>query len=113
MKKSDPKIKFTKSVTIGTPDKNLDDFSKQIVQEISDLFYIKFKENDQKWDENDKRWEENNQKLDRIMNTQDTILGKFENWETENTVGTEQTRVLRVDVDNHEIRLKFLENAKN
>lgn len=73
-------------------DHKLETWSKQLVQDISDLFY---------------------EKLNALQNTQDKILAKFENWETENTVGTEQIRELRVDVDNHEIRLKSLETAKN
>src|SRR3990167_5064463 len=41
------------------------------------------------------------EKLNKVQITQDKILAKFENWETENTVGTEQVRELRVDVDSH------------
>jgi hypothetical protein len=53
------------------------------------------------------------EKLNAVQNSQDKLLKKFENWEQENTVGTEQIRELRVDIDGHEVRLKSLENAKN
>ena|SRR3989344_3646178 len=73
-------------------EQKIEQFSQDVVKDISDLFY---------------------EKLTSLQNTQDKILGKFENWETENTVGTEQVRELRVDVDGHEMRLKSLETAKN
>ncbi len=79
-------------------------WSKDIVQTISDLFHSKFEENDRRWSENDKQH-------DQIMNSLDKILGKLENWETENTVGTEQIRKLRVKTDNHEKRITLLETA--
>lgn len=62
---------------------------------------------------NETLWEENRIRLNSINDKQDKILGKLENWEIENSVGTEHARELRVQVDDHEDRLKKLEAAKN
>lgn len=50
---------------------------------------------------------------DAIATMQDKIVGKLENLETENTVGTEQYRRVHVTLETHEKRLKTLERAKN
>lgn len=84
----------------------LEKYTQDVTQTISDIFYRKFQEND-------KRWGENEIKFNKILILQDKILGKLENWEIENVVGTQQTRELRVEVGNHEKRLKKLESAKN
>lgn len=69
----------------------MDDF-RQIVQDISEI--------------NEDKWRKNDEKLDRI-------IGMLDNWEVENAVGAEHTRELRVQVDDHDKRLKKLEATKN
>ena len=84
--------KQEKYITEEVLDRKLEQYSQQVVQDVSKLFY---------------------EKIEDIQEGQDKIIKKLENWEIENTVGTEQTRELRVEVDNHEVRIKSLEAAKN
>lgn len=65
---------------------------KQVVADVSDQIY---------------------DKLEDIKIVQDKLLKKFETWEVENTVGTEQIRELRVETDDHEKRISTLEASKN
>ncbi|MDO8270169.1 MAG: hypothetical protein Q7T54_05885 [Candidatus Levybacteria bacterium] len=41
------------------------------------------------------------EKIDKIQESQDKLLKKFETWEQENEIGANQIRELRVDVDDH------------
>lgn len=110
MKKQAAKDKL---VTEEVIDRKLEQFLQQIVQDLSVLQGSKWEDNDRRWDENDRRWEDNDRKWDRMFRLQDKILGKLENWEIENVMGTEHTRELRENVDDHEKRIKKLETAKN
>lgn len=124
MKKQAAKDKL---VTEEVIDRKLEQFLQQIVQDLSvlqgskwedndrrwDENDRKWEDNDRRWDENDRRWEDNDRKWDRMFRLQDKILGKLENWEIENVMGTEHTRELRENVDDHEKRIKKLETAKN
>ena len=47
--------------------------------------------------------------VNRTANTLDAFLGRLDNLETDNEVGANQTRDLRVQVDNHEERISRLE----
>jgi len=47
--------------------------------------------------------------LDRLQNTLDGFVGRVDNLTAENEVGANQTRDLRVQVDDHEERISRLE----
>lgn len=51
------------------------------------------------------------QSTNDLMTKIDSFAGKTKALEDENTVGTHQTRELRVQVDNHEKRITVLEQA--
>jgi len=46
---------------------------------------------------------------DQVMNTLVDFVGRVKDLEDENIIGTKHTRELRVQVDNHEVRLTTLE----
>mgnify|MGYP001588085005 CR=1 FL=1 len=46
-----------------------------------------------------------------LMNKIDSFAGRTEALEEENTVGVNQTRELRVQVDDHEVRIKKIEST--
>ncbi len=106
------KQKIDKPITEAVLDKVLDkgfkefkqelekDF-QQVVQDISDF-------QESKWEEQDEKWMKNDEKFEKFSVTQDKILKILEDWQVENEVGTDQSRRLKLDVDNHE-RLKVLE----
>lgn len=48
-------------------------------------------------------------KLDNLQNTLDSFLGRIDNLETDNKVGANQTRDLRIQVDDHESRISRFE----
>ena len=48
-----------------------------------------------------------------LMNKIDSFAGRTEALEEENTVGVNQTRELRVQVDNHETRITKIETTAN
>lgn len=91
-------------------DSKFEEWSKDVLLGIHNLFYSKFEENDKRITELDKKLDE---KFDKVMIGQDKIIGMLETWEIENTVGTDQISELRLDVDDHNKRLKVLESAKN
>ena len=49
-------------------------------------------------------------KLDKLQISIDSFIGRITNREDDNTVGADHTRELRVEVDNHEKRIKHLES---
>lgn len=50
-------------------------------------------------------------KLDRIANTLDGFVGRVDDLTVENKVGCNQTRETRLQVDNHEKRIRKLESS--
>lgn len=50
-------------------------------------------------------------KIDRILQTLDSFVGRVDNLTTDNEVGTHHTRELRIQIDGHEKRIKHLESS--
>lgn len=79
---------------------------QELIQDISDLFYKKFEENDARWEKNDKNFE-------RVLIGQDRILKELVNIRDDNNASTLHFERNDETLEEHDIRLKALEIAKN
>lgn len=55
--------------------------------------------------------EKNRGYIDKVLTGLDKVMKELETIREDNVIGTDQTRELRIDVDNHEKRILTLEQA--
>ena len=94
-------------------DNNAELVTRKILKDELSFLDVKFEDVDGKFQQIDKKFEEMDKNArgyrDEILTKLDGVMGEMQTIREDNTIGTYQTRELRVEVDNHEKRIRRLE----